>query len=58
MAEKLVPLKYQEGMKLNWLDIDTNPEKVRFTMSVASLCVLYLIPQVAGFYFVARLFMT
>jgi hypothetical protein len=41
---------------LNWLDVETNQEKVRFTASVASLCVMYLIPQVAGFYFFARLF--
>ena len=43
---------------MNWLDIDTNLEKVRFTVSVASLCIMYLIPQVAGFYFFARLFVT
>ena len=41
---------------MNWLDVNTKPERVRFGMSVASLCVMYLIPQVAGFYFFARLF--
>ncbi|MFC1799923.1 hypothetical protein ACFL2Z_03325 [Candidatus Eisenbacteria bacterium] len=41
---------------MNWLDIETNPEKMRFGVSVASLCIMYLIPQVAGFYFFARLF--
>ena len=52
----MAPLKYQEVMELNWLDVDTKPERVRFAVSVASLCVMYMIPQVAGFYFFARLF--
>lgn len=42
---------------MNWLDIDTRPEQLRFGVSVASLCIMYMVPQVAGFYFFARLFM-
>ena len=41
---------------MNWLDVDTKMEKARFGMSVASLIVIYLIPQMGGFYFFARLF--
>jgi hypothetical protein len=48
--------EYLEVLEVNWLDVDTRTEKARFGMSVASLIFIYVIPQMGGFYFFARLF--
>jgi hypothetical protein len=41
---------------VNWLDVDTKVERLRFGITVMSLCVVYLIPQITGLYLFARFF--
>jgi hypothetical protein len=37
--------------------MNTSVEKVKFGMGVASMIFIYLVPQMGGFYFFAKLFL-